>query len=151
MNIFDKWNKEIDVEGLQKDVEEADRNGGQVEYKEVPVGDYEVKINKMELKESKNGDPMVSIWFKIIAGEFENNMLFMNQVITQGFQISIMNRFLKSLEAVDDDAVEFKNYSQYNDLILDIFEAVENLEFNLSYTKNKKGYNQFKVNEVYDA
>lgn len=151
MDIFDKWNKEIDVEGLQKDVEEADRNGGQVEYKEVPVGDYEVKINKMELKKSKNGDPMVSIWFKIIAGEFENNMLFMNQVITQGFQISIMNRFLKSLEAVDDDAVEFENYRQFNDLLLDIFEAVENLEFNLSYTKNKKGYPQYKINEVYDA
>lgn len=151
MDIFDKWNKKIDVEGLQKDVEEADRNGGRAEFGEVPVGDYEVKIDKMELKESKNGDPMVSIWFKIIAGEFENNRLFMNQVITHGFQISIVKKFLKSLEAVDDDAVEFENYRQFNDLLLDIFEAVENLEFNLSYTKNKKGYAQYKINEVYDA
>ncbi len=151
-NIFDKWNKNIDVEGLKKDIADAEQNGGQGDYREVPEGTYEVKIEKMELKESSKGDPMVSIWFRILTGEFQNSLLFMNQVITQGFQISQLNRFLKSMEAVDDSAVEFKDYGQYNDLILDIFEEVEgNLEFLLDYRKNKKGFSIFTIKEVYDA
>lgn len=151
MNIFDKWNKSIDIEGLQKDIADAD-NGSTGDYKEVPVGQYEVKVEKMELKESSKGDPMVSMWFRILSGNYQNSMIFLNQVITQGFQISQMNRLLKSLEAVDADNVEFKNYSQYNDLLMDIFENVDGqLEFLLDYGKNKKGYSTFKIVEVYNA
>lgn len=148
--IFDKWNKQIDVEGLKKDIEKADQNTG--DFDEVPVGTYEVKIEKMELKESSKGDPMVSIWFRILKGDYARSVLFMNQVITQGFQISQMNRFLKSLDAVDDDEVEFKDYGQYNSLLVDVFEAVDdNLEFLLDYSQNKKGYNVFKIKEVYEV
>ena len=152
-SIFDKWNKSIDVEGLKKDVAEADKgqqNNG--DYREVPVGTYEVKIEKMELKESSKGSPMVSVWFRILKGDFENQLLFMNQVITQGFQISIVNRFLKSLEAVDDDQVEFKDYGQYNDLLMDIMEAVDGqLEFLIEYKKSKKDFAVYTVKEVYEV
>ena len=41
-DMFSKWDKEIDTEGLQKDVEEAAANGGQGNYKEVPHGNYEL-------------------------------------------------------------------------------------------------------------
>jgi hypothetical protein len=151
-SIFDKWNKSIDVEGLKKDVEEADKGGQQGEYREVPVGTYECKIEKLELKESSKGQPMVSAWFRILNGDYENNLLFMNQVITQGFQISIVNRFLKSLEAVDDDQIEFKDYGQYNDLLMDIMEAVDGqLEFLIEYKKSKKDFAVYTVKEVYDV
>ena len=151
MNIFDKWNKSIDVEGLKKDIAEADQNGGQGEFKEVPEGDYEVSIDKIELKESSKGDPMVSIWFKILEGDFRNSRLFMNQVITQGFQISQMNRFIKSMEVFDYDEVEFQNYSQYNDLLMDLFEQVDadNRQYLLSFTKNKKGFSVYRIKDCY--
>lgn len=150
-NIFDKWNKSIDVEGLKKDIAEAD-NGQQGDYREVPVGTYECKIEKLELKESSKGSPMVSAWFRILNGDFENSIMFMNQVITQGFQISIVNRFLKSLEAVDDDLIEFKDYAQYNDLLMDIMEAVDGqLEFLIEYKKSKKDFAVYTVKEVYDV
>lgn len=152
MSIFDKWNKEIDVEGLRKDIEQADQNTGSGDYAEVPVGTYEVKLDKVEIKESSKGNPMVSMWFRIKEGEFKNSILFMNQTITQGFQISQMNRFLKSMEAVDDSEIEFKNYSQYNDLLMDIFEAVDgNLEFLLKYTRNKKDFPVYSIEEVYEV
>ena len=151
MSIFDKWNRAIDTAGLQKDIAEAEANGSSGDYKEVPVGSYEVKIDKMELKESSKGDPMVSVWFKILEGDFKNSRLFMNQVITQGFQISQMNRFIKSMEVFDDDEVEFQNYSQYNDLLMDLFEQVDadNRQYLLSYTKNKKGFSVYKIKECY--
>ena len=149
--IFEKWNKSIDVEGLKKDVKEADNNQTTGEYREVPCGTYECKLEKLELKESSKGSPMVSAWFRILKGDHENQILFMNQVITQGFQISIVNRFLKSLDAVDADMVEFKDYSQYNDLLMDIMEAVDgNLEFLIEYKKSKKDFAVYTVKEVYE-
>ena len=135
MSIFDKWNKNIDVEGLKKDVAEAEANGTSGDYKEVPVGRYEVKIDKMELKESSKGDPMFFCQFRILQGEFSNSCLFMNQVLTQGFQIGQVNSFLRSLQVFEDDSVTFENYSQYNDLIMDVMEEVDaqGLEYLLEY------------------
>ena len=146
MSIFDKWNKEIDVKGLAEDVNNASQNTQ--EFKEVPHGIYEVKVDKMEIKETKKGDPMVSIWFKIVDGEYKNQRLFMNQVITQGFQIHIVNEFLRSLESGLD--IEFVNYTQYNDLLLDVLEAIDDkLEYAVEYAENK-GYDTFKIKEVFD-
>lgn len=150
MSVFDKWNKAIDVEGLAKDTKEVEANGGTGDYAEVPVGTYEVKIEKMELKESSKGDPMFSAWFRILQGQYENQLLFMNAVITQGFQIGNVNRFLRSLDAVEE--VEFKDYAQYNDLIMDIMEAIDEagLEYLLEYKKNKKDFPIYTVKEVYE-
>lgn len=151
MSIFDKWNKNIDVDGLAKDTKEVEQNGGSGEYDEVPVGTYEIQIEKMELKESSKGDPMFSAWFRILNGKHENQLLFMNQVITQGFQIGIVNKFLRSLDAVSQE-IEFKDYEQYNDLILDVAEAVDGkLEFLLEYKKSKKDFPIYTVKEVYEV
>jgi myosin-crossreactive antigen len=75
----------------------------------------------------------------------------MNAVITQGFQIGNVNRFLRSLEAVDE--VEFKDYGQYNDLIMDIMEAIESagLEFLIEFKKNKKDFPVYTIKEVYES
>ena len=151
MSVFDKWNKAIDVEGLAKDTKEVEQNGGTGGYAEVPVGTYEVKIEKMELKESSKGDPMFSAWFRILSGDYQNQLLFMNAIITQGFQIGNVNKFLRSLEAVEE--VEFRDYAQYNDLIMDIMEEIEGsgLEFLIEYKKNKKDYPVYTVKEVFEG
>lgn len=154
MSIFDKWDKNVDTEGLQKDIAEAEANGGQGDYREVPVGTYEVKIDKMEIKECGSekhaGEPMFTVQFRILEGDFENSCLFMNQLITEGWQIGQVNKFLRSLDV--NDTVEFKTYGQYNDMIMDMMESIDgSLEFLLEYGKNKKGYNTFKIKDVYDA
>jgi len=58
---------------------------------------------------------MVSCWMKIVSGEYEGSLIFMNQVITKGFQIHIANEFLRSLESGSD--IEFNTYSQYGQLL----------------------------------
>lgn len=151
-NVFEQWDAQIDTEGLAKDVAEAAENGGTGNYKEVPHGDYEVAINKMELKASKKGDPMVSIWFKIVDGDFKNSIVFFNQVITQGFQIHIVNELLRMMvsEMADAPVVEFKSYKQYSELLMDIQEKVENnFEFALSYAEGKKGFSTYEIKEVF--
>ncbi len=153
-SIFDKWDKSIDTAGLAADVEEAAANGGQGSYKEVDPGDYEVAIQQMELKASKAGDPMVSVWFKVVSkGEFNGCLIFMNQVITQGFQVHIVNELLRSLVSEMEDApvIEFKNYKQYSELIMDVQEAItDNYEYALKYGKNKKGFSTFEITEVFE-
>lgn len=147
-NIWEKFDKAIDVEGLQKDVQEAAKNG--TNFREVPHGEYEVKIEKLELVESKAGDPMVTVWFRVLAGDYKGSMIFMNQVITKGFQIHIMNEFLRSLDSGYD--VEFRSYSQYGQLLMDIHEAIDGqLEYALKYGEGKKGFNTYEITDVYEV
>lgn len=151
-NIFDKWDKEINTEGLAADVDEAAKNNSGT-YGEVPHGDYEVSIQQMELKASKKGDPMVSIWFKIVSdGKFKGSMIFFNQVITQGFQVHIVNELLRMIVSEMQNApeIEFKSYKQYGNLVMDIFEEVnDNFEFALSYKKGKKDFSTYEIKEVF--
>lgn len=147
-NIWEQFDENIDVEGLAKDVEEAAENGGS--YKEVPHGTYEVTIDKLELTTSSKGDPMVAVWFKIVAGEYKGSRIFMNQVITQGFQIHIVNELLRSLDTKIN--VEFKSYKQYANMLMDILEEVDgNLEYALNYGEGKKGFSTYKIEEVYEV
>ena len=152
-NIFEKWDNTIDTAGLAADVKEASENNTG-NYKEVPHGDYEVAVQQMELKASSKGDPMVSIWFKIVSeGEFKGSMIFMNQVITQGFQVHIVNELLRMMVSEMSNApeIEFKSYKQYGNLIMDIFEAINgNYEYALSYKKGKKDFSTYELTEVYE-
>lgn len=152
-NLFDKWDKNIDTEGLAKDVEEAAKNGG-ANFKEVPAGEYEVAVHQLELKASQKGDPMVSIWFKVVSeGEYKGSLIFMNQLVVQGFQIHIVNELLRDMVANMDKPlnIEFVNYKQYADLLMDVFEEInDHYEYALSYKENSKGYKTFKIEEVFE-
>jgi len=148
-SIWDKFDEAIDTEGLVQDVKAAAENGTG-SYKEVPHGTYEVEVNKMELITSKAGDPMVSIWFKVLEGEFKGSLIFYNQVVTQGFQIHLANELLRNMDTEID--IEFKSYGQYAQMIMDIHEAVdEKLEFVLDYTKGKKGFSNYAIKEVFEV
>lgn len=153
MSIFDKWDKKVDSKALSEDVQEVEKNGGVGEYEEVPTGKYEVNIEKMEIKETKNGDPMFSCWMRILAGEFQNSVMFYNQVITRGFQIALVNKFLRSLESGIDVDSTFIGYAEYNNMIMDIHEAIDDagLEYMIEYSKNKKDYPIYTVKEVFEG
>lgn len=146
--IWEEFDEKVDLEGLRKDVEEAAENGSG-NYKEVSLGEYEVEVNKIELKKSKKGDMMLSIWFKIIAGEYKGSLIFYNQVLSHGIGIHSANEMLRSLDS--EVEVEFVSGKQYHEMILDIFEAIEgNLEYVLKYGENSKGYNTYEIKDVFE-
>lgn len=141
---FSKYDKQIDLEALKEDIEDSANS----DFEEVPLGTYEVAITKLKLSESKKGDPMVQVWFKIVSGEYNGRLLFMNQVITRGFQIHIVDEFLRSLDSGID--IHFDSYSQYNKLLMDVFEAIDgNFEFALRYGENK-GFNTFEITDIFE-
>jgi hypothetical protein len=148
-NLWDKFDEAIDTKGLQEDVKEAAENGTG-SFKEVPHGEYEVEVNKMELIASKKGDPMVTIWFKVVSGEYKGSLIFFNQVITQGFQVHIVNELLRSMDTGLD--IEFKSYKQYGNLLMDVMEEIDGqLEFALKYGEGKKGFSTYEITDVFEV
>lgn len=148
-NIFEKFNSMMDVEGLKADAAKAAESTG--EFEEVPHGDYEVKVTKIELgatgeKSKTPGAPMAKVWFDILAGEYKGQKIFMNQMLTSGFGIHKMNEFLTSLET--GITVEFENFEQYDALFKKIFTEVDGkAEYQLAYTANKKNdkYSEYNI------
>ena len=117
--------------------------------KEVPYGTYEVKIEKLELVESKTGKPMVTSWMRIIAGEYQIYFI-QESVVHTAFGIHMANEFLRSLDSGID--VTFENFTQYHNLILDIHEAIDgNYEYAVEYGETNKGFKTFKITEVFEA
>lgn len=144
---FNKWDNTYKVSS--DDVKSIEKNDKR-DYPEIPYGEYEVKITKLELVSNSKDKPMVICRFKILDGKYKNSMIFMNQVVTQDFQIHIINEFLRSL----DSGIEVEwlgSYSKYADLIDNIFDAIteEKLEYALDYSSTDKGYGKYKITEVF--
>lgn len=155
---WSKFDKEVDLEALQEDVEEVEKNGGFGDFEEIPDGEYEVSVEKLELTQSKKGDPMLTIWFKIIAGEYEGQRIFYNKVMQPqndkafGLQVHQNNEMLRSIWDCEKDDVKFTGFKDYADLVLDIHEDIDGkFEYLLEKKTDKKGFDQFKILEVYEV
>lgn len=123
-----KFDKAVDMSEIKKDIEDAKSGGG--DFPDIPDDTYEVSVKQMELKESRKGDPMLSIRFQIESGEFKGSLIFYNGVIQPssqyiGLQIHRNNQMLRSLKVFEDDDVDFSGFNDYNDLIMDMAEEVE--------------------------
>lgn len=67
------------------------------EYKIVTDGKYNVGVKKIMFKESTNGHLIVSMWFKILEGEFVNSVLFVDNIIDNEVGLDICNKRLAVL------------------------------------------------------
>ena len=151
---FEKLDEMVDLEGLKADIAAASNGGNGAGRKDVPHGMYEVAIEKLELTTTKtSGKPMVTCWFRVLSeGEYLGQMIFMNQVVSQGFQIHIANEFLRSIaDAPDAPKITFESYSQYAQLIMDVAEYIDGkFEYALHYGQNPKGYDTFEIEEIFE-
>lgn len=152
-----KFDKKIDLEALAADVKEVEENGGG-DFEPLPDGQYEVAVEKLELTESKKGDPMLTIWFKIVEGDHEGQRLFYNKVMQPqndkafGIQVHQNNDMLRALWDCDKEDVKFTGFQDYADLVLDIHEDIDGqFEYLLSKETDKNGYDQFKILEVFEV
>ena len=155
-NIFEKFNSMFNAEELAKGVAEA--NSGAVEKKDVPFGDYEVRVTKLVLEECTfdgdyKGMPQLNIWFKIINNdEYAGQLLFCTKRLVSvkkpsatPFMLHKANEFLESLES--GVPVVFENFTQYGDLIAEIFNAIDGrAEYQLAYYENK-GYKDYTITQ----
>lgn len=126
MGIFDKFNKNVKKEDLRKQIAEAAKNNTG-SYKEVPAGQYEGEIEKLELGVTKDGRPMLKVMFRITEGEFKKSCLFMNRVCAgtknDMNMIASIEGWINRLEP--ETPVEFNgNYDDFAESILDAAEDI---------------------------
>lgn len=149
---FSKFDNKVDLDALQKEVDEAK----ETDFEDVPDGTYVVAIEKMEIKLTKAQDKlMFAAQFKIKEGEYANRMIFFNRVIsgntspkwTDAQAIKSVITWLDKLETEIEP--EFINYEDFSDCVLDIFQEVQNaVEMEVAYKGD--AFNPVTINEVFD-
>lgn len=149
-NIWEKFDQAIDVDSLKNDIQEGKKTERFVK-KNVPHGTYIVEVDRMYLRESKNGNPMVTIYFRIVEGEYSRQMVFCNQVINNRFGLSKMNTLLKQMDT--SQTITFESYEQYGKLIEEIESEINDaVEFELQYVAQASdpNWSDFEITDVYD-
>lgn len=153
-NIWDDYQKTVDEDELQKDIKEARKNT----FEDLPKGNYNVEMNKLEMKMSKTGKPMVSISMKVIEGEHKGRLMFMNRVIggtkNDARMIAGIETWLSELEAEDDSGelidVHFRTYPQFADLVMDIAEALDDMGLQYEVEYDDKAFNSIEIVRILD-
>lgn len=155
MNIWDKFDNAIDTKALGEDLKQFDANNKT--FEEIPFGNYEVKIDKLELTTAKSsGNPMLTAWFKILEGEFKGKHIYLNQVmlVNKPFTIHKACEFLRSLQSnieIDFNTADGHPFADFSNLVMDVMEAIDgNLEFALSYKEGTNGYREYEITEVFE-
>lgn len=163
---FSRFDSAINEAELAKQLEDAKNNAPQGDSLETPAGSYVTKIEKMELGATKDGRPMFKVQLRVVeAGDnasdevveylshFKNKKpcLFMNRVLygtkNDANMIQSVIGWLEKLEAGIE--LEFKNYSQFSELVLDVYEEVADaVELAVNY--DPESFNSISITEVFD-
>ena len=164
---FSKWDKEVDEKEMEKAIDEARENNSR-EGLEAPKGLYMATIENMELGATKkDGRPMFRVQLRVTEAVDEPDnvaaceylthfkkkkpCLVMNRVIAgrknDAGAIAGVITWLEKLEP--EEPPKFKNYNQFAELIMDIFEEVsEAVELKVYYDPDK--FQTILIKEVYD-
>ena len=154
---FNKFDKLVNKDELQKQMNAAP------EFDDVPKGIYMAAIDKMEVKTTKAGDKLMfavqmGITDTIDAPKKQNKRkIFFNRIIcgnknterwNDGVAIKGVVSWLEKL-LDEGDSIEFKNYSQFADEVLDIYQDVcPDIEVKIEYDPD--AFNPITIVEVFD-
>ena len=150
---FSAFDQLVDMNALQQDVKNAQ------DSMDVPDGTYIVSIEKMELTVTKaEKKPMFAVQMKIKEGENKGRMLFFNRVVygnkntetwNDGRAIKSVCTWVNELLNDGDEPIEFINYSDFAEQILDVFQMLQNtVEVEVDYAAKK--FNPITIKEVFD-
>lgn len=162
---FSKWDAQINNDDMSKKINEAKENGAGQNL-ETPAGSYMARVEKLEVGATKDGRPMLKAQFRVVdAGENASSevteylshfkkkkpCLFMNRVLAgtkdDANMIASAIGWLDSLDSGIE--VEFKNYTQFADLVLDVYEEiVDSLEYKVKYDDDN--FNSISISDIYD-
>ena len=153
---FSAFDEKVDLQELQNEVQNAPDN----DFADVPDGTYIIGIEKMEIKLTKAQDKlMFAVQAKIKEGEQANRMIFFNRVISgnkvsenwnDGRAIKSVCTWVNELLGEDETPVEFINYQDFADQILDVFQSIQGaIEVEVDYKAD--AFNPITIKEVFDC
>lgn len=154
---FSAFDEKLDLDAFAKELEAAKNNAAD-EYPEVPAGKYTVKIERMEIRPTKNGEPMFSAMCRIIEGDHKKQCVFFNRKIYGNRETDKWNdakavqTVISWLDHLETETIpEFKSYAQFNECVLDIFDECEEYGLELKIDYDPDGFNPIKILEVYEG
>lgn len=152
MSIFSKFANGIDQNAINEAITEAKENGGG-NYKEVPEGTYEVEVEKLEIKQTKKGDDMISTWFTILDGEFKGSKLFKNHVIKENWQLGQAFDFIFALGTGIQPTKKITSSEDFQEYLDEVMDEIEDkgLEYEVKYNINNKGFTNVEIIEVFEG
>lgn len=110
------------------DIESAKTNGT---FEPLPDNEYHVRFDKLELTQSKKGNPMVDATMTITEGKYKNRKIFEHFVLVgsegklKGFLVNKCTSFLNSL--TNDVKCDLRDgFKKYDENIKKIFEFTQN-------------------------
>lgn len=154
---FEKFDQMVNNDELKKQMEAAQ------DFDDVPAGTYMAVIDKMEVKETKDGKGLIFALQMGITETIEapkkqdKRKVFWNRKIAgnkvtekwnDGVAIKGVIAWIEKL-LDEGDTVEFKNYSQFADEVLDIYQDIcPQIEVEVEYDPD--GFNPITIKEVFD-
>lgn len=167
---FEQFDGFIQLDSLKENIDEAVKDIEANNFDEVPKGEYIVKIEGMELKQTQDGRPMFSIMCRIVEAVMNKDAekdnehaikylshfkdkkpcVFMNKVIygtkNDAKMIANVLSFLNKLQA--EQEAFFNCYSDFERVIYEIFAEVEKTrEYHIAYDKD--AFNTIKIKECF--
>ena len=102
---------------------------------------------------------MLSIRFKILAGEFKGSLIFYNKIyerfdFMRKDNAKLLGALVDNAKVVPiaNDVLKLNKIEDVEELLMDIQEEIDGkLEYLLSYTENSKGYDVFEILEVFEV
>lgn len=151
-NIWEKFDTQVDLAGLEEDIKVAEESN--TEFEEIPHGKYEVALKSIELKPTKKTQvPMIVMVFKVLDGRYKGQQMWVNQVIDTGFKLKIGLDLVNALKP--SNKVKFTKERGYAGIEEDLFNAAKEVkqkfEYVLDFNKNDKGYDTYKIDEVFEV
>lgn len=125
-----KYDKMIDEKALSEQLKNAESNS----FDPLPEGEYEAKLEKLEVTESKAGKLMLSAQYRVLRGAQKNKCLFQNIILfgtkNDGFMIHNAKKLIEDL-GFD---IEFENYSQFASEVDEIADSAIGEEYTILLT-----------------
>lgn len=134
-----KYDKKVNRKELEEQMKKASENS----FDPLPAGDYEVKLEKLELKENSKNNLMISAQYRILNGPEKNKCLFQNITISgtknDGFMLHQAKELINNL-GFD---IEFESYVQFGEEVEEIADSAigELYDIRLSYNGEYQRFN----------
>ena len=150
-NIWEQFDNNTDLEAFEEGVKNAENQSG--DFEDLPHGKYEVALDNIELKPTKKKrDPMIVSVFKVIEGPHKNRLIWVNQVVDTPVKMNIGLNFINSMKP--ETKVSFDKTKGMAGLAESLVDAGEEIskskEFVLDFGQNKKGYDQYTIETVFE-
>lgn len=144
--FFDKFADKL-TDAFYSEVAEIEKLNKSMDFNKVPDGEYKVEIIDMAVKQSRKGNWMIQVLFKILEGQYENDVVPAYMMVNKR-NIESNNEFLTSLGS--GIKVECVSITQYKQLVDDIYITImHEKQYDIKVSTSASGFTNYKVLNVY--